>query len=65
MASKLRLELFIRGITATDVAKKAGVSVSFAARCINGKVKPSVKITKALANITGLPEKHFKGDSNE
>lgn len=60
MASKLRLELFIRGITATTVAKEAGVSVSYAARCINGKVKPSQKIVQALTVVTGLPKKHFE-----
>lgn len=65
MVSKLRLELFIRGITATAVAKEAEVSISFAARCINGKVKPSPKVIKALAKVTGLPEEHFKGDSSE
>lgn len=44
----LQIELFLKGITATQVAKKAGVSISFAARCIRGDVNPSNKILEAL-----------------
>lgn len=46
--NSLQIQLFLRGITATAIAKKAQVSISFAARCIRGKARPSKKIIEAL-----------------
>lgn len=52
--TRVKLELFLRGISQTQVAEKAGVDIAFVNRCVNGKQRPSKKVTSAMKELTGL-----------
>lgn len=59
MLTDLKLQLFIRGITQTQVAQRAQVNLSFVSRIINGKGKCSPRVAEALRHF-GIPEESMQ-----
>jgi cyanate lyase len=57
----LRLQLFLAGVSQTEIAQKAGVSVAFINQVVWGKEKASVKAKKAFVETTGLKEENLFG----
>ena len=51
MIPELKLQVILRGLRQTDVAKAAGVGKSYVNRIVNGKQKPSAKVVEALKNF--------------
>lgn len=54
MISELKLQLFLRGIRQTEIARAAGVGKSFVNRIVNGKQKASAKVAKAFREVAGV-----------
>lgn len=52
--TRAKIELFLRGVKQTEIAKRAGVDFAYVNRCVNGKQKPSKKIIQATKELTGL-----------
>lgn len=52
--SRLRIELFLRGIKLIDIAEKANVDPAFISRIVGGQQKASSKVAEAIKELTGL-----------
>ena len=60
--TKTKLEMFLRGISQTEVARRAGFSKSYINRIVNEKQKPSAKAREALKSFgIQVEEKNGKG----
>ena len=53
--TKLKMQLFILGITQAEIARRANVSISYINRVINGEQKPSKRIEEIITDVSGIP----------
>ncbi len=54
MPTRGMIELFLRDIPATRIARKGGFDHSYVSRCLNGKQRPSERLKKAATAATGI-----------
>jgi transcriptional regulator with XRE-family HTH domain len=52
----------MRTLNQSDIARQAGVTKQMISMVLNGKCRPSVKLAKKLARITGRPFFDFRPD---
>ena len=54
MISRIKMELFIKEISQSDIARAANVHRAYINRIVNGHQKPSKKVIKAFQEIAGI-----------
>ena len=59
--STLKLQLFARGISQTQIARKAGVHRSYICAILNGRQSASPKVKKAFCEVLGMNENQLFG----
>ena len=63
MISRLKLELFLKGVNQVEVARRAGVNLAYINRIVNGKQVASAKAIEAFKEV-GIDEEVISANAN-